>query len=58
MKNILTNSAVQQQECEDHPLVRAAYAVGVGIMMVGSVMPHSERWMTCGIALIAFSILY
>ena len=51
MKNILTNSAVQQQECEDHPLVRAAYAVGVGIMMVGSVMPHSERWMTCGIAL-------
>ena len=57
MKNTLA-VAVNEQECEDHPLVRAAYAAGVGLMLVGTVLPYSERWTMAGIALIAISYLY
>jgi hypothetical protein len=58
MENTLAAHADQQYEEEDSPLVRAAYAVGVGLLLVGSVLPHSERWTMCGIALIAVSWLY
>jgi hypothetical protein len=30
----------------------------VGLLLVGSVLPHSERWTMAGIALIAISYLY
>ena len=57
MNNLSTNVAVDP-EPEDHCLIRAAYAVGVGLILVGSVLPHSERWVMFGVALIAASYLY
>jgi hypothetical protein len=58
MKNFLTALTAQQQQDEDHPLIRVAYALGVTILVLGTAMPHGERWTTCGIALIAFSYVY
>jgi hypothetical protein len=58
MENPITASMDHKNCEEDHPLVRAAYAVGVGLILVGSVMPYSERWVMCGVALIAVCYLY
>ncbi len=58
MKNMITAWLAEQQDGDDSPLVRAAFAVGVGLLMVASVLPHSERWTMGGIALIAVSFLY
>ena len=58
MRNFITTSAATQQGEEDHPLIRAAYAVGVGLLMVGTVLPHSERWTMFGIGLIVVSYRY
>jgi hypothetical protein len=58
MTNPLAASVNQPQECEDHFLIRAAYAIGVGLILLGSALPHSERWVMGGVALIAVSSLY
>ena len=58
MRNFLTALTVQQEQDEDHPLIHAAYALGVAILLLGTAMPHSERWTMCGIALIALSYVY
>ena len=58
MKNPLAVPLDQSCEEKESPLVRAAFAVGVGLLLVGSVLPHSERWTMAGIALIAISYLY
>ena len=57
MKNRLTALTASRDD-EDSPLIRVAYATGVAILLAGSVLPHSERWTMCGIALIAFSFVY
>ena len=55
LSNVLTN---EEHSGEDSPVTRAAYALGVAILLFGSVLPHGERWTMGGIALIAFSFLY
>jgi hypothetical protein len=57
MNNIATVSTNPHEE-EDHPLIRAAYALGVSIFLFGTLLPHGERWSACGIALIAFTYFY
>jgi hypothetical protein len=58
MKNTIDVQAVQHEECEDHWLRRMAFAVGAGLVLLGSAMLHSERWTMGGVALIAISYLY
>jgi|HubBroStandDraft_1064217.scaffolds.fasta_scaffold180713_4 hypothetical protein len=58
MKNIAAVSTDQQQEGEEHPLIRGTYALGVSILLFGAVLPHSATWMSLGIAMIVFSILF
>ncbi|MBB6146884.1 hypothetical protein HNQ77_004865 [Silvibacterium bohemicum] len=58
MKNFISAISTQLQDEEDNPLTRAAFAVGVGLLIVASVLPHSERWTMCGIGLIVVSSLY
>jgi hypothetical protein len=58
MNNNLPTIVDTQHEEQDHPLVRAAYALGVGLILLGSVMPHGERWTMTGIALMAATFLY
>jgi hypothetical protein len=58
MNSVPVVSTDRQQGEEDHPLIRAAYALGVCILLVGSVLPHSATWMMLGIAMIVFSILF
>lgn len=58
MKNAANIQAMQHEECEDHWFRRMAFAVGAGLILLGSAMPHSERWTMGGVALIAISYLY
>jgi hypothetical protein len=41
MKSFITLTLAHQGE-EDHPLIRAAYAVGVGLLIVGTVLPTAS----------------
>ncbi len=58
MNNNMSTTVETRYEEQEHPLARAAYAAGVGLMLLGSVMPHGERWTMAGVALIAVTYLY
>jgi hypothetical protein len=58
MKNFATALMAQQEGDEDSVLTRGTYAVGVSLLVLGSVLPHSERWTMFCVALIVFSSLF
>jgi hypothetical protein len=61
MTNLATgmNGQQQMEEADDECLVnRIAYAVGVAVLLFGTVLPHSQRWVMLGVALIAFSYMF
>jgi hypothetical protein len=58
MKNFAAALIEQQQGDEDCLVNRIAYAGGVSILLLGTVLPHSRQWTMLGIALIAFSYLF
>jgi hypothetical protein len=53
------NGQQQMVEADEECLVnRIAYAVGVAVLLFGTVLPHSQRWVMLGVALIAFSYMF
>ena len=58
MTNLATGMAGQKETDEECLVNRIAYAVGVFVLLFGTVLPHSQRWVMLGVALIAFSYLF